>query len=636
MSNEYRYLREFGNFRLDAERKVLWFDGEPVNLQLKEVELLCVLTENNGEVITKQELLDKVWAGSFVEESNLSRHIYQIRKIFKEYGESSDLIQTVPRRGYRFTGEVRENENDSVIVERHSVSRTLIEELENSVEPNAKTIPADYSPAKSRYFWISIGLCLTILTAAFGFYFYDNNGKTAQPIKSIAVLPLNSLDKGENTALSLGFADALITRLGQLDEIKVISINAVSRYSDENQEPVEIGKSLGVDAVLDGTLQRANGKLRVTLRLFRIGDGKQIWSNSFEESENKIFNLQDAMAMQTAQNLALNLKTQKTSKHPTENTEAYILYLQGEYFFRRRETSKGGTFFKKAIELDPKFAKAWAGLAAAYAMGDAMGEAEATVNKALELDPDLAEAHAVRGFIKMFLEWDWSEAEKSLNKAVALDPNSVEAHHWRGTYLSIRGRFDEAKAELNRALELDPTSANMISDLGKVYYFAREYEKAEVFFRKAALLEEHIADGWLFRLNQRLGREQEMFESLILTDCKNFDESKKIKCLADLKNAFEKGGVKEIAAGKLKNILERIADKKLLENQIASDWYASAICYQQLNEKEKAIESLNRVLETKTRYEILNFIFPFIGVDPIFDELRGDTRFQEILRKMNL
>ena len=215
-----------------------------------------------------------------------------------------------------------------------------------------------------------------------------------------------------------------------MEDVKIISTNTISRLTDEAQEPVEIGKKLNVDAVIEGTLQRADGKLRVTLRLIRIADSKQIWTGVFDDSENKIFNLQDEIARRTAQILSLSLKSIKNEKLLTTNIEAYEAYLQGQYLFRRRE-QKSVEFFKKAVALDPQFARAWAGLAATYAFGRSMAEAETTVNKALELEPDLAEAHAVRGFIKLFLDWNWAEAERSLDRAIQLDSNLVEAHHWQ-------------------------------------------------------------------------------------------------------------------------------------------------------------------------------------------------------------
>jgi DNA-binding winged helix-turn-helix (wHTH) protein/TolB-like protein/Flp pilus assembly protein TadD len=602
LSNNFKSLREFGQFRLDVEKKVLWHAGNPVKLQLKEIELLCVLTENNRTVFTKDELLSRVWANSFVEEGNLSRHIYQIRKTLKEYGATEEIIQTVPRRGYRFAGEVREI-RDALIVERLSVTQTLIEELEDAAPPNAEESEGKTLRVKRRRFFLTAFVSgVLVLAAALGFYFNDRRAAAELPIRSVAVLPLKSLSSENDKPLSLGFSDALITNIGKFDNLRIISTNAVSAYTDEHQEPLVIGQKLGVDAVLDGTLQRAGKNLRVTLRLFRIADGRQIWSETFDDAEDKIFSMQDAMAQRTAQALSLNLKPREREKLPTENLEAYQLYLQARYLFRQRQPHCR-ELFEAALKLDPQFAKARAGLAGVYAMAGAMPEAETNIDRALEIEPDLAEAHAVRGFVKMFLNWDWAEAEESLNRALELDPNSVEAHHWRGIYLTIHGRFGEAEAEMKRALELDPASANMISDLGQIYYFDRQYDKAEELYRKANLLRDKISDVRL----------------------------------TELYVVWETGKKAETEAAEQLNVhLERLADKTISEKEISGNWHGAAICYLRLGEREKAIESLERAMDTKTPSEIMNFTFPFIGVNPQFTELRGDARFQRILRRVNL
>src|ERR1700752_1980994 len=174
---EEKQLRQFGKFRLDVQKKVLWHGAEPVNLPLKEVELLCVLTDNVGEVVTKEELFNKLWANSFVEDSNLSRHIYLLRKTFKDFGEEEELIQTVPRRGYRFAGEVREAGPGELVIEKHSLTQTLIEEIGNSKETETKSIPASLSFGKFNRVLLPIMLGATILVAVLGFYFYRQPSK---------------------------------------------------------------------------------------------------------------------------------------------------------------------------------------------------------------------------------------------------------------------------------------------------------------------------------------------------------------------------------------------------------------------------------------------------------------------------
>lgn len=633
-------LREFGKFTLDAGQKVLWFDGTPVNLHLKQIELLCVLTENPGNVIRKQDIFDRVWAESFVEESNLSRHIYRLRKVFEEYGESGEVIQTVPRRGYRFTASIQHSSGDEIVIERHSTTRTLIEHLENSEEPKFVISPVHDEKSSSNRFSILILACVAILVTSVTAYFYQNQrvkSAALQGIRTLAVLPLRSLDsENQSNALNLGFADTLITKLAELNELNILSSNAVSRFADEDRDPVEVGRKLGADAVLDGSIQRANGELRITLRLVQVSDGSQLWSRSFDDLETEIFRLQDSMAIQTASALRLNLAPRVGTDHPTDNLEAYNLYLQGQYLFRRRETTKSVEFFKRATEIDPKFAKAWAGLAAAYAMGDSMPQAEPTINKALALAPDLAEAHAVRGFVKMFLAWDWREAETSLDRAVSLDPNLVEAHHWRGIFLLIHGRLDESRIEIERALELYPTSANLISDLGQVFYFSRQFDRAEEQYIKADLIDDKFAVGRLAQLYRVQKRDTEAFEIYIADKCRSLTGIEQTACFSKTRESFERSGIAGISRENLELYLTRSKRGKFPEGFEATEWFGTAISYMELNETAKAGECLKNSVETRIPFGILNFTLPFIAFDPQFDSLRGDQNYQAVLRKMNL
>ncbi len=626
------HFREFGRFRLDAENKVLWAGEKPIDLQLKEIELLCLFTERRGEILSKDEILDLVWADSFVEESNLSQHVYRLRKIFKAFGETGDLIQTVPRRGYRFIGEIGISAED-IVIERHSISRTLIEELNDSAEPGfAAVLKLNWSRVRSSFLASLIGL--VVLASASGIYFSNRVATGTSQIKSIAVLPLRDLDRANDGSFGLGFADALITRLGSVENMRVVSTNAVIRYVDEPREPLDVGRELNVDAVIDGTLQKANGNIRVTLRVTRTVDGKQIWANSFDQSERDIFGLQDLIATQTAKNLSLSLDERRGFQ--SVNKDAYEFYTQGLYLFRRRETSRSIPLLKKAIELDPQFAKPWSLLAASYAMGDDMPNAESTIDKAIELDPNLAEAHAVRGFIKMFIDWDWAEAERSLDRSIDLDRSSVEAHHWRGILHQIRGRSEEAVIDLNRALELDPTSANLISDLGYVYFFSRDYDKAEELYTRAEALSPNIVGGRLMSLYELQGREFEAYQANLKANCPGRSPQNKRLCEETRRDFLRRAGIKGLARLNLDATLGRLRNGELAEFDIASNWYYCATLYTLLGDKPNAIRSLNRAIAAGTRYGITNFTFPFVAFNPVFDSLREEPGFTELLAKMNL
>ncbi|HMT09494.1 MAG TPA: winged helix-turn-helix domain-containing protein [Pyrinomonadaceae bacterium] len=502
-------LREFGAFRLDAERLILWHGGEPVPMPPKEIELLSALVDRQNEVVSKDELMSRVWADSFVEESNISRHIYRLRKMFDEYGVSDNLIQTVPRRGYRFTGKVENVEYEQLIIERHSVSKTIVEEVAGS-------------------------------------------SRIAESLRSAI------------------FASRLNTSFAALTLLIVCTL-------------------LGLLAFTSYDRSTANG---------------------FQ-----------AKAVQVH------------SSFPKDD-EAYRLYLQGEYHFRRRETSNSGIYFKEAVARDPNFARAWAKLAAVYAMGDAMGEAEATVERALSLEPNLAEAHAVRGFIQMFLNWDWAVAERSFDLAIQIDPTSVEALHWRATYYTIRGRLDDAKRDLHRALDLDPTSIRLISDLGQVYYFSRDFQMAEQLYLQT--YREGVGVDRLVELYKIQGRIREAFEVELFRKCGEVRPADVSPCQRDLAASFERGGFPGFARDRLKPTLDSLDRNSLAPDLVASFWYNASKDHVEVGDHENALVDLQRSMTAKTRFEPMNFNFPFIAVDPVYDELRSDPRFAELIRRMNL
>lgn len=509
MTNEFNNLRRFGKFRLDAKKKVLWFEGNTVSLTLKEAELLCVLTENSGEVITKDELLNKVWTDSFVEESNLSRHIYRLRKTFEELGESADLIQTVPRRGYRFTGEIHENGNEELIIEKHSISRTLIEELENSAEPNVKIIPAQSSQTKFPRYWVPITLCLVLLTTAFGFYFYKPTKSVSnKPIKSLAVLPVKShAAKADDEELRWQITDALITKLGGIREISVRPTASVLRFAKSEQSIFEIGKNLEVDAVLDSRIQQEGETIRVTLQLVNIENGEQIWSEVFDGNVNQLLNLQDKISAKVLQSLNQNRQqTLELTQRPTQNDDAYTAYLKGRYFARRSDEKslrKGIEFYQQAINLDSEFSDAYASLAdAQYRLFNIRADlsvanvesAKANIQKALLLKPDGINALLALGFIQYGYDLDWKASEETWKQAIEIAPQVSPLRMRYGMFLLNLRRFDEAKTQIEKAIQLDPTYSANYSHLATIYYCKKDYAKAEELFKKSLELDEN----WIF------------------------------------------------------------------------------------------------------------------------------------------
>lgn len=639
MGSKNGHFREFGKFRLDAEKKVLWAEDKPVNLQLKEIELLCLFTERRGEVLTKDEILDHVWADSFVEESNLSQHIYRLRKTFKEFGESQELIRTVPRRGYSFVGKIGQNGSGDLVIERHSISKTVIEELDDSDEPNVKTITAVDTATKPRSRYLLPIAAAMIVAVAAGIFFYTRS-VTAQPIKSIAVLPFKTLNAPtENTHSGVGLADVLITRLGNLKQINVRPTSAVYELENTEIDAAEAAQKLAVDAIVDGTIYYVGDNVKVTARMMRVSDQKVLWTDDFEQPAADEMKIQNEIVLNVAYALTNDLSQSEKdalAKLPTTNDEAYQLYLKGRFNWNKRNADgllDAERYFRAAIEKDPDFALAYVGLADSMLFGyDGTGAANA-VEKALSIDPNLGEAYATLGFHKMFHRWRWDDAEENFKRAIELKPGYGTAHQWYATLLMIRGRHKEAVAELARALEINPNSYNYLADLGQAYYFARDYNSASMYNQQATT----IYPGFVFAHENfsALSIQMELYETVVnymieAEVLRNGDPRYYSANRERIKKFFQKltDAAKTGEARKFwKTYLEYF---DIGEDANPNVPFLKAWVLGKIGEKEKALDALENAVDRKA------FMAPFANVDPRFDEIRNEPRFAAIMRKMNL
>ena len=618
---------DFGKFRLDNANKVLRYNGEIVGLPLKSVELLCLLVENRGEIVNKQEIFERVWTDSFVEDSVLTQNIYQIRKTFEEFGEK-DLIKTVPRRGYIFKFE---NET-TLTIEREIYEEIEIIETDSEPEPKTLDLPSVKEPKYRRIniLLVAIVSLIALSLSIVGFWRYANPQKnsTFSEIKSIALFPLVSLSNDENEkALALGIKEKLLMNLGRIDGISVQNVNI-----DES----ELDKITNADAILLGNVQRTDEKIRVNLRFLRVSDKKQIWSASFDENQTELFKLQDLISTKITDSLALNLtKSEKENifKRYTENADAYELYLKGRYYWNKRNTAfviDAERYFRQAIEKDPNFALAYVGLADKLLLN---GEKDADfyLNKALEIDPNLAEAYASRGFWNTFSRWDWEKAEADFQKSIELNPSYATAYQWYATLLMIRGRQTEAIAKLQRAIEIEPQSVNFYSDLGEAYYYAGDYENAEKSCLKALEIDpefvfahQNLADIYLEKGEYEKSIKHQ-FDALLYDKSpqeqtaeakKNFEKS------SDLMKTYQQGGTKAYWQ-------KRLEDFKP-DKSWGHYYYFGAFLLNKVGEKEKALDKLEKAVERR------EFLVPFINVNPKLDTLRNEPRFQALIKKMNL
>ncbi len=447
------FVYEFGKFVLDPKGKTLFSDGKPIHLPAKEFETLLLLVENNHKALSKEEMMGALWRDSFVEESNLAKQISRLRKILNSDGEQ--FIETLPKHGYRFSADLR------------------------------LTIPvAEEPPILER----------RPLKGSTFLYLSRETASPTEKIKSIAVLPLKPLNAGEkNKVLGLGLADALITKLGSLKQIVVRPTSAVAWVADAPADPMETGRKLGVDAVLEGAIQESEGRLRISARLIRTDSGMQLWAENFDEPANEIFALQDALSNKIAKTLAFEITHTENKlfvRRGTDNTEAYEKYLRGRFYQSQNTPSslnRSIEFYEQAIALDPNFAEAHADIADAHIIlfnfgvrpaAETILQARESVNRALQLDPDLSRAHMSLALIQFLIDHNWTEAEKSLERAIALNPNNADAYHRHAYFLMQLGRFDESLQKAEKARELNPLSNIVQNNIAMTYLYARRYPEA--------------------------------------------------------------------------------------------------------------------------------------------------------------
>ncbi len=642
MSEQIRRIYEFGPFVLDPAERTLLRDRKPVPLTPKAFDTLLVLIKNQSHMLEKKELIEILWPGSFVEEGNLTQNIAMLRRALGDGHSGSRYIETLPKHGYRFIAEVKVTESAALDLTIQKRSRTHVVIKKEREESTDFTDYADYAKndAATRgrgdsVRWghsprlrvaVSLLAVSVLVVSVVGAYVWSSrtskNAASLSSVKSIAVLPFKQISPTDSEDyLGVGMADTLISRLGHLKQISVRPARAVQNYNGSGQRDLmAIGRELNVDAVLDGQIQRSNGRMRVTVQLVSARDGAAFWAETFDEEFKDIFALQDAITERVTRQLVPVLtkqEKQQLAKRYTDNPAAYEAYLKGRYFWNKRTTEgihKGIEYFQEAVDKDPNFALGYVGLTDAYLI-DNQPKAEFVLRKALQLEDTLGEAHASSGFNSMFWHWAWGDAEREFKLAVELSPNYATAHQWYANYLAAMGRLDEAKAEMQRALELDPLSPNMHADLGQVYYFAHEYDQAITECRKALEIDPDFlfAHQYLFAAYPQTGRYNEAVDEFLKWQTQ---DGRTPATVASFRNAYAKSGW----PGFLRAWIQ-------LRKENPS---SAAAVYAKLGDKERAIEQLGKA------YDERDFFLVFIKVEPMYDNLRSDPRFQELLRRMKL
>lgn len=647
-------LYEFGVFRLDVRTNTLFAHGKPVKVAPKVFDCLALLVEQNGNLVSKAELFEKVWSDTFVEDSSLSYTISQLRKTLSEYDSKSNYIETVPRRGFRFLIEVKRTDEvvlypqqKSIVFDREKIEEVWIEESEDSDSEYSEALARkgrNFLPGKTlsrtKPGIALIIFCSITLTVA-GFWYFQTIQKTGEKIESLAVLPVRSFSKDAgDDELRLKITDALITNIGKFQAITVRPTGSVLQFADSPMSSVEIGKLLKVDAVLEGRLQNENGVLRTTFQLVSVKSDQTIWSGQFDGKVDKILLLQDQVARKFASEILARNSSGQIPSVATTNNEAYEYYLKGRYFFNQRgvefepSLKKAQNYFEKSLESDPNFVSAIAELANtvnmlttsdAYQRDEGYAKARQLALQAISLDPDSVEAHTALGWIFYKYDWNYFEAEKSFNRAIEINPNYSLAYTWLAIVTSLQGKHQEALDSIRIAEALDPTAPSIINILLDIYVRQQNCEK--VFETLARLSEFQTFDKYGLLVKA---------ETLIF--CQKFDEA--IPILENIIAISENGkpppgrvfaalGYAYAVTNQTRKALDLIRILESKENNPRA-LYAIIITKANLGETEGALKTLDEFFETRDDRLV------YLKTDPRLKIIRSTDRFQEILKKLNL
>ena len=470
----------------------------------------------------------------------------------------------------------------------------------------------------------------------------QSEADTADPstaARSLAVLPFQVLrvEEKADEFLGMGLADAIITKLSNLERIMVRPTSAVVKYFDGTHNILAAGQELNVGYVLDGRIQRAGDRLRLTVQLVRMRDGNPLWAAKFDENYTDLFSVEDSISEQVANALVPRLTGEEREvllRRETENSDAYRAFLKGRYFWNRftpDDFAKALEQFNEAIRLDPEYAQAHVGIADYYnwaaifgisTPGESFSQAKAAAMRALDLDDELAEAHAALAFTNLCYDWNWKEAEQRFKRSLELNPNYGPAHQWYSNLLATQGRFDEAIVEIKRAQEINPLSLMDRSIAGWTYYHAHQYLQAEQELKAALEIDRNFSNGHLLLgfVYERLGRYEQSINAL---NRAMELMSGSVVPLSAMGYVLASSGRREEARA----ILEHL--KKLNEQRFVSPYFLAWI-HIALGERDTAFDCLERAIELRDEWLI------WLGTDPWLDYLRDDQRFADLLKRVGL
>ena len=576
----------FDIFELDVRAGELRKRGVRLRLQGVPLQVLATLLKRAGDLVTREELRAEIWpADTFVDfDHSLHNAIAKIRETLGDSAESPRFIETLPRRGYRFIESVDE------------------------VKPEPQAPRA-------------------------------TGNLEARQIRSLAVLPLD--DHSGETGYEYfadGMTEALITNLAKIKALRVISRTSAMRYKGARKSLPQIARELNVDAVIEGSVLRSDDRVRIAVQLIDAATDLHLWAESYERDFADILSLQNEISRQVANEVRIILTPEEDAQLTRArriNPEAHELYLKARYHWNKRteeSVRKALSYFQRAINLDPTYAQGYAGLADAYnilgyynalAPAEAYPKGKAAALKALELDDSLAEPHATLGVVRRDFEWDWPGAQREFQRANELNPGYVEAYHWRSTLLAMLGQHEEALLEKKKALAMDPLSVVIRTDLARMFYFHRDYDRAIEQYRAALDMDPNFSSAhlWLAQAYEQKRLFDEAIASLEF-GCRLSGDSSYAMARLAVGQALAGHGEEAHA------ILNRLT-LLMQERQYVSP-HDVAMIHAALNETDDAFAWMERAMEERSVW------LGYLNVEPQWDSLRPDPRFQGLLRRIGL
>jgi len=643
-------LIRFGVFELDLRSGELQKQGLKIRLEGQPVQILICLLENPGELVTREELHRKLWpADTFVNfEHGLNTAVKRLRQALNDSADNPRFVETLPRRGYRFIAPIQavavsgdvSAVNVAAAVTEVSATRDLPEAKEHDqVDLSEKTTV--FVQHRWPLAWKRSGFALLLMFGIFMIWVVWTLRQRSHPplvMRSLAVLPLENLSgDASQDYFSDGMTDELITDLGQISELRVISRTSVMTYKGAHKSLPQIARDLNVDAVVEGAVLRSGNRVRITAQLILAAADKHLWAKSYEGDLRDTLALQKQVARSIAEEIRIELTPheQAVLKNVKRvNPDAYEAYLKGRYFWNKRTADglkKAIDYFSQAIETDPNYAQAYAGLADSYALlGDweygvlapkeAYPRAKAAATKALELDSTLGEAHISLAFCLDGFDWDWESAGREFKRGVELSPGYATGHQWYAWHLAALARNDEAVAELRTAESLDPLSLIIGADLAEELLIAHRYDEAIRQSRKTMAMDPFFAVAH-YELGQAFVQKH-MYSEAIAELQKAIELSAgSTTYTSNLAYAYAVSGMRNEA-------VKILNDLKNQSHHAFSNAPEIALVYLGLEDRNQAMAWLEKAYAERFN--------PGVLLRPAFDPLRADPRFQDLLRRIGL